>query len=506
VAHPPTARGSRLRTIDPLAPLTGLVALAVYLLQGFDGLLSRDLAVYSYGGQQFADGVAPFVAILNRAGPLAHAVPGVGAWVADLVGVDDLLGMRVTLMLVAVATIVVMYLLGRDLFGSRGAGLATAAAMLSCEGFIRYATFGPREKTTMVLMLALALLAMVHQRWGTSGAFIALSTLCWQPVAFPAIAGVAVAALLGTGPGARARLVALARIAVGGLVPTLVTVLAYVTIGKLQVFLDAFFWINLRYTQQTDLADNPSGVWHSMSDAYRSSLWTLLLGTIVILALGVHVARRAERRTARGAALVGLAVHVLVCVLWSFKAFNGWPDAFFVLPASMLGIGALVALLERRAPGRAAVAVVVVWALVATVLSVAAARYNRNDDLLAQRADVDAVMAILPRDATLASVEAPQPLVLAHRRNLSRFQLFGNGLADYVDDTWPGGTTGYGRWLVARRPTVIAVGEQSGMPDWLPPAMAGRYVDVGASDGWAWWVRRDLGAPVLDDLRSALGG
>ena len=325
---------------------------------------------------------------------------------------------------------------------------------------------------------------MVHQRWGTAGAFIALSTLCWQPVAFPAIAGVAVAALLGTGPGARGRLVALARIAVGGIVPTRVTVLAYVAIGKLQVFLDAFFWINLRYTQQTDLADNPSGVWHSMSDAYRSSLWTLLLGTIVILALGVHVARRAERRTARGAALVGLAVHVLVCVLWSFKAFNGWPDAFFVLPASMLGIGALVALLERRAPGRAAVAVVVVWALVATALSVAAARYNRNDDLLAQRADVDAVMAILPRDATLASVEAPQPLVLAHRRNLSRFQLFGNGLADYVDDTWPGGTTGYGRWLVARRPTVIAVGEQSGMPDWLPPAMAGRYVDVGASDGW----------------------
>jgi hypothetical protein len=171
----------------------------------------------------------------------------------------------------------------------------------------------------------------------------------------------------------------------------------------------------------------------------------------------------------------------------------------------MLGIGALVALLAHRVPGRAAAVVAVVWALVATVLAVAAARHNSNDDLLAQRADVDAVMAILPADATLASVEAPQPLVLAHQRNVSRFQLFGNGLSDYVDDTWPGGTAGYGRWLVARRPTVIAVGEQSGMPDWLPPAMTGRYVDVGASHGWEWWVRGDLGAPVLDDLRSALG-
>jgi hypothetical protein len=502
VAHPRTSRGARLPAIDPLAPLTGLVALAVYLLQGFGGLLSRDLAVYSYGGQQFADGVAPFVAILNRAGPLAHAVPGVGAWVADLVGVDDVVAMRFTLMLVAVATIVVVYLLGRDLFGSRGAGVAAAAAMLSCEGFLRYATLGPREKTTMGCLLALGLLAMVHQRWGTAGAMVALSTLSWQPVAFPAIAALATAALLL--PRGRAR--AIVRIVVGGVVPTALIMLGYLLIGKLQVFLDAFFLINLRYTEQGGLLANPGLLWSSVLDAYGWSLWVMIAGTLAMLAIGVDAARRRTRHTPQGAAFVALAVHVLVCVAWAFKAFNGWPDAFYVFPASVLGIGGLYTLLARRVPARAAIGVLAAWAVVATGLSAATAVRDRSDELDDQQAEVADVMAILPRGARIASVEAPQPLVLAHQRNVSRFQLFGNGLEGYVQDTWPGGIDGYARWLVARRPTVIAVGTQSGMPDWLPPAMGTTYVDVGGRSNWRWWVRTDVGAPVLQRLKSRLGG
>ena len=497
-----TSVRDRLRGLDPLAPLCGVVALLVYLLQGFDGLLSRDLAVYSYGGQQVAEGVAPYVAILNRAGPLAHLVPGAGAWVGRLLGVEDILAMRATLMLVAVATIVVTYLLGRDLFRSRGAGLAAAGAMLSCEGFLRYATLGPREKTTMVCLLALGLLAMVHQRWGTAGAMVALSTLSWQPVAFPAIAALGVAALLG----ADGRVRALVRIAVGGIVPTALIMLGYLLIGKLQVFLDAFFLINLRYTEQGGVLSNPGRLWSSMLDAYGWSIWVMIAGTVAITAIGVHAARRPARSTPQGAAFVALAVHVLVCALWAFKAFNGWPDAFYVFPASVLGIGGLYLLLARRVATRSATAVLVAWTVLTVAMSVVAAVEDRSNALDDQRAEVADVMAILPPGARIASVEAPQPLVLTHQRNLSRFQLFGNGLEGYVEDTWPGGIDGYARWLVAHRPTVIAVGTQSGMPDWLPPAMGGEYVDVGGGSNWHWWVRTDVGASVLDRLKSRLGG
>jgi hypothetical protein len=193
-------------------------------------------------------------------------------------------------------------------------------------------------------------------------------------------------------------------------------------------------------------------------------------------------------------------------VAWAFKAFNGWPDAVYVFPASVLGIGGLYTLLARRVPARAAIGVLAAWAVVATGLSAATAVRDRSDELDDQQAEVADVMAILPRGARIASVEAPQPLVLAHQRNVSRFQLFGNGLEGYVQDTWPGGIDGYAHWLVARRPTVIAVGTQSGMPDWLPPAMGTKYVDVGGRSNWRWWVRTDVGAPVLQRLKSRLGG
>ncbi len=503
----------RLRGLDPLVWATGLAALVVYVLQGFDGLLSRDLGVYSYGGQQVADGVPPFVAILNRAGPLAHLVPGAGAWVGQLVGVDDILAMRVTLMLVSVATIMVVYLLGRDLFGSRAAGLASAVALLSCQGFLRYATFGPREKTTMVCLLALALLAMVHQRWGTAGAMIALSTLTWQPVAFPAIAGVAVAALLGArgeGGGWRgrhARLDALLRIAVGGIIPTAITVLAYALIGRLQVFLDAFFLINLRYTKQGGIANNPTKIWSVMTSAYGWTLWVLILGILAALVIGLHAALRRTRTTPRGASLVGVGVVVLGCVLWSFKAFNGWPDAFFVLPAAAVGIGGVVAALAPRVPVRALSAVVAAWALVATGLTAAQAVENKTQDLDQQRADVDLVMSMLPKDARIISVEAPQALVLSHQTNASRLQLFGNGLKDYVDDTWPGGLEGYGRWIGRQSPTVIALGgyARAGRPDWLKPVLLRDYQKVGSTPGpFKWFINKRIPKRTREEIEAML--
>ena len=79
-------------------------------------------------------------------------------------------------------------------------------------------------------------------------AFIALATLTWQPVFFAAAAGAAVAALLAERTG---KLKALLLIAVGGLIPTAITVGAYVATGQLKLFVDDFLLINAEYTKQT---------------------------------------------------------------------------------------------------------------------------------------------------------------------------------------------------------------------------------------------------------------
>jgi len=490
----------RFRRPDPLIWLSCAAALVVYLLHGFDGRLTRDLGVYSYGGQQVAEGVPPYVAIVNRAGPLGHLIPGIGVVVGRAIGADDVLAMRVLSMLLAIACIGLTYLLGRDLFRSRLAGIAAAAAMLCTQGFITYATYGPREKTAMVLFVLCGLLAMLKQRWGTTGFFIALATLTWQPVFLAAIAGAAVAAFLGLRTG---RFRALVRLAVGGLIPTVITVGAYAAIGELQVFLDDFLLINAQYTKQVSLLDSPAYLWQLMDDAYGWSLWVFIVGSLAQLVLtGIVISRRERRRGPEGAALVGTGVMFVVGVLWSLKAFNGWPDAFFLLPGAALGIAGIAVVLARWLPSRAAVAVVLVWAVAATAMAVDYSVSSRDDTLDGQRADVEAAMKLLPADTTMLSVEAPEPLVLAHLRNISRYQLLGNGLLDYLDATWPGGSMGYGRWVAEQAPTVIAVGSDQ-VPTWLTPTLE-NYRRVGRSVGWLWYVRRDVGPETLDALADEL--
>ena len=129
---PPRRRWSR---IDPVLPAVAVVAGATYALHGFDGMLTRDLAIYSYAGQQVAEGVPPYLGVMNRAGPLAHAIPALGVLVARGLGLDDLYTMRIFFMLIAVVCVCAVYVLGRDAFRSRLVGVVTASTFLTFSFF-----------------------------------------------------------------------------------------------------------------------------------------------------------------------------------------------------------------------------------------------------------------------------------------------------------------------------------------------------------------------------------
>ena len=191
----------------------------VFVVHGFDSILTRDLALYAYGGQQVAEGVPPYVGVLNRAGPLAHLVPGArrGRGAASS-AIDDLLGMRVLMLLLSVACVWVLYLLARDLFDSRLAGVASATALLDLPGFVTYATGGPREKTTMMLLRAPGAL-------GGAEAALAAGGRLRRPRDAHLAAVVLPGAVRGRGRDRRAGPTgdaagALVRFAVGGLIPT----------------------------------------------------------------------------------------------------------------------------------------------------------------------------------------------------------------------------------------------------------------------------------------------
>ncbi len=507
MTSPRTRRGTRVRGVDPWGPVLAAAGVVVFLLHGFGGILTRDLALYAYGGQQFAEGVPPFVAVLNRAGPLAHMVPGVFTWIGRLLGADsgsaDLLAMRIGMLVLSAAAVWVVYLLGRDTFGSRIAGVATASSLLVFQGFVTYATGGPREKTTMMLLMALALLAVVHRKWGWAGVAVALATLTWQPVFFGGASAALFGALLVRGR--RATLVALVRFAAGGLATLLVFVVYYVLVDALRQFWDAFYAINATYTRQasllTYLAEDPTEIFNG----FGWSLWLILLGLGAMVALGAVRVRGMDRDDPHDVAVVAVGAGTLVSLLWSFNVFNGWADAVFMLPLAAAGLGGLVHAVARRQTGRAVVAVATAYAVVVTVAGGVNAWITR-DQRLQPMADVnDRVLDIVGPQATIMSVGSPQPLVFGRRQNTIYHQMFIGGLSEYVDDTWPGGLAGLADDLERDPPTIITL-DHLEYYDFLRPVLADDYVELGTTyELETWYVDASLPEDEIARLRDVVG-
>ena len=493
----PTGRMPRrlLRRIDPFAVVVGVVSLVTFALHGTAGYLSRDLGIYAYAGQQVADGVPPYEGVLNRAGPLAHLLPGLGAVLARLVGIDDLLGMRLLFMLFAVGSVILVYLLGRELFETPWVGLASAAAFLSFSGFIQYASNGPREKTPMVFFLLVALLAAARRRWLVAGLFLGVATLVLQIVFFVGAPALVVAALVGER--GRARLTACLRIAAGGAVALAATVLYFAVVGALDDFVQAYLLINARYTSTSPVHLDRD--WRRLVSGYGASSWALVGGLLALPATALVAHRRSDRAAPL---LTGMSVAAAVGVVWTVRDFDSWPDAFPLLPLAALGAGGVVAALMRLLDARAGIALAVACSLVATAFALSFSVGERSTILDVQRQSVDGVLDPLPADASIVSIQAPQTLVLTGKRNPTRHQMFASGLDDYVDDTWPGGLAAFQRSLVESQPDLVAIGRPR-IARWRR-AIKEDYVTLGCAPGWTWFGRRSLGPAMVARLRAAM--
>ncbi len=478
-----------------------MVAGIIYWLHGFDGYLSRDLSLYAYANQQVVDGVPPYLSVVNRSGPISHAFASPGVLAARLVGGDDLTGMRIWVLLLSAAFIAVVYLLARDTLRSRLGGIAAAAAMLTVDGFTQYASDGPREKTAMVLFLAIGLLALVRRHPFWAGFFVSLATLTWQPAFFAGVVAAGVAALAPSYGTWRARLKALGAVAAGGLLPLVLFLLWYAAMGELQQFLECFVLIHVSYTDQPGMTGVP---WFSiLTEAYGASLWVLFAGCAVLLGRGAWVVwRRAWRADPGLWSEVALAAGLLAGIAWSIVVFNGWPDIFFLLPMVVTGVGGIVRLvtLVPRVPRLVPIGITAAWFVVAVVMGLAFSLRPYDETLPEQRAEVRAVMSQLPEDATIVSIEAPQALVLTGKRDPFRHQMFGLGLSSYVDHAYPGGRTGLREDIAARHPEVITMGKYHRA--WMDPLLDREYVRIPSGAGFTWYISRSVGKDVIDRLVS----
>jgi hypothetical protein len=476
-----------------------LAGLVIFLLHGYGGTLTRDLALYSYSGQQLVEGVPPYVSVLNRAGPLAHMVPGGGAAIARLIGTDDLLTQRAMMTVLSVAAVWLIYVVGRDVFESRMAGAVTATSLLMIQGFVTYATGGPREKTTMMLMVICTMLAVTHRRWGWAGATVALATLTWQPV-FVAGAAMTIAATLAL---PRRRIAgALLRFVVGGLIPTTLICAYFLAVGAFRDFLDGFYLINAGYTDQEGLREFlGTGTRHELIDALGWSLWVLLAGLAASFLVAVLRLRGLDRTNPRQMAVVAFGVATLAGVLWCFRVFNGWADAVFLFPLAAAGLGGLVLHVVRRLPASAALPVVATYVVVGLVAAGAHAVATKDDNLEPLRTVTEDVLAAAGPDATVQSIGAPQPLVLGNLRNPIRHQMFIAGLDDYLDENYEGGLAAVAEQIGEDEPTFVTMDH----PDWygwVTPTLDKEYVELGRTQLVTWYAHRSLGPERLAELEA----
>jgi hypothetical protein len=486
--------------VDPIA--VGLVALVVYALHGYDGILSRDLGVFTYGGEQVAHGVPPYVGVFNSVGPLADAVPGLAAWLGHLVEVGPLLSMRVFFTCLSALCCALLCVLARDTFGSRAAGLVAPAVFVTFERFLELSSDGPREKTTMVVFLLAMLILAGRHRWMAAGVFTALGTLTWQPVLLVAIAVVAVGAL-GSGKD-RGRV--LVRFLVGGAIPSALTVVYFVLEGALKQALDGFIVVNVAYTSQPSALTQPGFVWSMLWDEYHVTLLVALAGLLAMLVLAARAVPFVRRSDGAVSAvpqrLVTVGAGCLAGCLWSIAVINGGPDLFELLPFAALGVAGVVVLLAARLQGRlarvAVTAVVCVGVVAAGVESVA----SRDSSLLVERADVNAVLATQPADATIFAMEAPQVPAIAGRENIWPWQLFDPRMLSFLDHTQPGGLRALAARLAADQPTFVVIADRYD-GQWQQGVVSRDYSRVGHGPGWTWYLSRTAGRAALARAHAA---
>lgn len=488
---------------DLSGPLVVVIAAVVYLSHGFNGELDRDLGLYAYAGQRVADGSLPYDGLINRSGPLSHLLPGAAMALGRLVGLDDVLSARIFFLVLSLAAVYATHRLALRVFEQRWIAVTAALALVSLGGFTDYATRGPREKTAMVLFLLLALIAIQGGRWLWVGIWISLGTLTWQPVFFPAVA----AALVGLALEPRAmRLRKTASVALGGLAPLALVVAIYLVAGQLRLFLDCFVVIHLRYTRQQGLAAGFGRTWELVRGGFGPSAWVLLIGLVASVSVAAAVALSpTRRRSAEGRAIIMLGALTVGAIVWCLRAFNGWPDAFLLIPSAVLGVAAVLAEVSRRLVPRVAIVLAVGCWVGALILGFTFAVGERTSDLPSQRERAEAISDLVGADATFLSIQAPSPLVLAGRVNPSRHQMFTLGLQDYVDDTWPGGMAGYAAWIEETRPEVVIMGE---LPNkkWIRPTLDSSYQVVGHEPGNTWYVSNDLDERTIAHLRAVLRG
>lgn len=447
------------------ALLSMVVAILLYTRFSLMGALSRDEAIYTYGGQRMARGTPPYESIFDPKGPMATIISGFAASLGRAFGFGELYTIRRVFFACAVLTVVAVYLLVLHFGRSVLAALGAATIFASFEAFARDALPGPDAKTPGVLFLVLAMWLAARRWWFWSGLFGMLAFLIWQPlVIYPVVA--LVAAYLLT-PEARWR--AVLRALLGVATPFVAVCTYFLATGSFGKFVESAFQFPIEGVQRGKetlvgrLGHIGWVVYH-----YNGVLGAVLAWTGVVVLLGIAVRIVLQARPAwwtglRDPLVLTVFVTLLAEAGYATTDFQSYPDLYPLLPYPAIGLGLASAYGLRKLAGQPSYRIAVVGTALA-VLALAIVSWVRftgskadNHDLHTEWATGCAVNQIVVPGTSLYSLGDPVPLVMTRRKNPDRYIYLGSGVAEWKIKHTNGGLTGWEQQIKDSGASVIVI-------------------------------------------------
>jgi 4-amino-4-deoxy-L-arabinose transferase-like glycosyltransferase len=419
-----------------------IVAAALFSRFGIHGMLSRDESIYAYGGQQVEDGTPFYVSIFDQKTPGAAYLAAMAVAIGNTFGMADIDAIRVTFFIAACLTVVAVYLLALELWGSVPAALVAAVTFASFRGFALDALGGPDAKTPGILLAVLAMLLLARRRWFWAGMCGALAFLVWQPLAVYLAVGLVVAE--------RRRLVAL-----GTAVPLAALSVYFWITGAFGDFVQAAFVFPVEglYRRHETVGERVTHIARIVDIYYHGAVvqfWAGLALLVVLSAVALW-----QRRFRDPLVRIVLPTFAVIAA-FSALDFQGYPDVYPLLPYAALGLAGAVAYVVRvpvlrpAAVAAAALAVAVAWTSFSTGRAEATT-------LMAQETEATAIQRLLAPGDTILALGDPTPLVLTDRANASRYIFLSSGVAAWQLRSMPHGFDGWMQQIHAENPAVIVL-------------------------------------------------
>ena len=449
------------------AAASTLVAILLFTRFSLNQRMWRDEAIYVYGGQRFAHGVAPYVSIFDPKAPLATMFAGIAATAARVLGVNDIHLIRLEFFVFSVLTVLAVFALAYRLWRSVAAGVLAAVVFVSFPRFAQDAIGGPDAKTPAVLAMVVTMWLLIERRWFWAGVAAAVTTLVWQPLfVFPLVALVLPAVMVDRDRRRRSVIGAAAGLAI----PTVIVGVYFLAAGAFGKLIEATvvfpltgnkhvpFSLHERYRHMTSV------IWKSYGSREALLIW-IGLAALILIAGGLLWSRRQHWRATVRQPLISVLLPTLVVVgaflVWS--DFQGPEDTLPLTVYAALGLGGLASLVVRAvkepARRRAALAAVLVAAaaLAAVTWPSFDGRKTNNHLLLAEYSQACAIDRIVGPTGVLWALGDPTPLVITHRINPDRYIYLEENVSGWKIRHTPGGFDGWVSQIEAAHPSVIVL-------------------------------------------------